>query len=67
MVAATFSLPFEEGNTGFAVTAVAVVATVVSFVAAVVAISMPPLPLLPPVPLRHDPKQTRNEDLKKSA
>ena len=59
----SFSVPLEDGQRGFAV-AVAVVVTVNSVQvvgAAVIVISMAPLSLRRPV--KHDPKQTRNEDL----
>ena len=61
----SFSVPFEEGQRGFAAAAAAAEcggAAVISVGGAVVISIMPPLSLLRPA-LMHDPKQTRNEDL----
>ena len=68
LASAAFSLsvPFEEGQRGFAAAAAAAAecggAAVISVGGAVVISIMPPLSLLRPA-LMHDPKQTRNEDL----
>ena len=59
----SFSVPFEEGQRGFAAAAAECGgAAVISVGGAVVISIMPPLSLLRPA-LMHDPKQTRNEDL----